>query len=72
MDIDRRNSEWKYRLVSTCSRGFTLIESLVVIAIMAILAAMPVPAVASALERARRAHCAGNLRQSATAWNSYA
>mgnify|MGYP001825612071 CR=1 FL=1 len=51
--------------------GFTLIELLVVIAIIAILAAILVPAVSSALERSRRAMCASNLRQIATAWVSY-
>jgi prepilin-type N-terminal cleavage/methylation domain-containing protein/prepilin-type processing-associated H-X9-DG protein len=44
-------------------RGFTLIELLVVIAIIAILAALLFPAVATTLERGRRAACRSNLRQ---------
>lgn len=44
-------------------RGFTLIELLVVIAIIAILAVLLVPNIGKALESARRAECAGNLRQ---------
>src|SRR5580692_5477020 len=52
-----------YQVSRDSKNGFTLIELLVVIAIIAILAAILLPVLASAQERAKRIQCANNLRQ---------
>ena len=52
-------------------RAFSLVELLVVIAVIAILAALVVPGYHAMVERANSAKCAGNLRQLGVALNQY-
>ncbi|HMO12606.1 MAG TPA: DUF1559 domain-containing protein [Pirellulaceae bacterium] len=52
-------------------RGFTIIELLVVVAVIGILMAILVPAIHQVRESARRTNCASNLRQIGTAVSNY-
>ena len=56
----------------TAWRGFTLVELLVVLAIVGLLIALLLPAVSAARISAQRTRCANNLRQQGTALQSYA
>ena len=52
-------------------RGFTLVEIMIVVAIISLLALLAVPAWASARERAITAQCLNNLRQLSSAKDQF-
>jgi hypothetical protein len=52
--------------------GFTLVELLVIIAIIMLLAALLLPSLRQSRERARQVVCASNLRQWGLGWSAYA
>ncbi len=54
------------------ARAFTLVELLVVISVIAVLAAMLIPALGRAKSSARTTYCINNKRQLALAWLMYA
>jgi prepilin-type N-terminal cleavage/methylation domain-containing protein len=59
-------------LLSTQCPGFTLVELLVVIAVLAVLMAVLLPVLGRAREYGRRVACLGHLRQMQMGWQMYA
>jgi prepilin-type N-terminal cleavage/methylation domain-containing protein/prepilin-type processing-associated H-X9-DG protein len=57
--------------MKTDARGFTLVELLVVIAVIVMLVALVAPALALSKDRGQGARCLGNLRQLTAAWLAY-
>ncbi|WP_166820968.1 DUF1559 family PulG-like putative transporter [Thalassoroseus pseudoceratinae] len=63
MHFNTRSCSWRH--------GFTILELLVVLAVIGILLALLIPAVQSAREAARKTSCASNLRQQGIALHNY-
>lgn len=59
------------RLSAGSAGSFTLVELLIIIAIITILAALLLPALGKAREKGRSAHCISNLKQISTLWFLY-
>src|SRR5690606_9872260 len=74
MSLTRHNSarRLRNRAFRIAGHGFTLIEVLVVVAIIALLLAILVPSLSNARRQARQAVCSSNLRQLVLANASYA
>ena len=63
MKNSRKNSASARSELSEATRGFTLIDTLVTLAIVAILISILLPSLSGVREAARRVACASNVRQ---------
>ena len=62
----------KRSLSYKCPQGFTLVELLVTIGIIALLTAILLPVLSKAQRQANSAHCSNNLKQLTIAWRLFA
>lgn len=69
--MNGNNQECRYKRSLPQVKGFTLLELLVVVAILALLAALLLPALARAKNQAQTTHCVSNLHQLGVALNLY-
>lgn len=60
------------RMSSFSHRGFSLVEILCVIAVLAILAGLLISTLSNSVQKSHAAKCVGNLRQYKIAWDLYA
>ena len=67
-----RTSSARRRMLRAARAGFTLVELLVVVSVIALLIALLLPALSRARRAAQSAGCLSNLRQLQTCWLMYA
>ncbi len=67
---ETRAESWRFKTPAR-ARGFTLLEVLVVVAIIALLTAILLPSLKKVRAQAREVKCESNLRQIASAWQMY-
>ena len=67
-----RHTKWFRSGIRPKLKAFTLIELLIVIAVISVLVSLLVPALQNAREQAKALKCITNLRTLSTAWQAYA